>query len=117
MSRGVADCHPGFLPPPNDPCMRFSRTRLADVLHRLAFSVPVPRAERTRRDDGSVEVDQAVVVRGLAGNSPPSEPAVTPVMVGDEDRQPVHSVQRDRVEGIGGVSVAEVARPAAEEPV
>ena len=24
----------GFLPPPIDPCMRFSRTRLTDVLHR-----------------------------------------------------------------------------------
>jgi len=31
-----------FQPPPVKPCMRFSRTRLTDVLHRLAFSLARP---------------------------------------------------------------------------
>src|SRR5215472_14119347 len=44
--------------------MRFSRTRLTDVLHRVdsAFSPPGP--EGPGRDDGSVEDDQAQVVWG-----------------------------------------------------
>jgi hypothetical protein len=35
-----------WFPPAADiePCMRFSRTRLPDVLHRVAFSVPVATA-------------------------------------------------------------------------
>src|SRR6202042_2326508 len=66
---------PGFLPPPIEPCVRFSRTRLADVLHRRHSADPVARLESARRDDDSVEVDQPQVVRGLAGDSPPSEPA------------------------------------------
>jgi hypothetical protein len=49
---------PGFLPPPIDPCVRFSRTRLADVLHRRHSAFPVPRPVGSRRDDDSVEVDQ-----------------------------------------------------------
>jgi hypothetical protein len=71
--RGLADW-PGFLPSPIEPCVRFSRTRLADVLHRRHSACPVPRLEGTRRDDDSVEVDQPEVVRGLAGGCS----AVTP---------------------------------------
>ena len=37
--RGVADW-PGFLPPPVEPCMRFSRTRLTDVVHRRHSASP-----------------------------------------------------------------------------
>jgi hypothetical protein len=35
-----------WFPPAADiePCMRFSRTRLPDVLHRWAFSVPIATA-------------------------------------------------------------------------
>ena len=39
------------------------------------------------------------------------------VTVGDEDRQPVDGVEGDLVEGLGGVSVSEVARPTAQETV
>jgi hypothetical protein len=53
----------------------------------------------------------------LAGDDPPSEPSVTLMPVGDENRQPVHGVVRDLVGELGGVSVSEVARPAAQEPV
>ena len=93
---------PGFLSSPIDPCMRFSRTRLADVLHRGHSACPVPRLVGARRDDDSVEIDQPEPVRGLAGSDPPSEPPVTLMMVGDEDRQPVHRVERDLV-GDGAV--------------
>src|SRR4051794_41845997 len=51
--------------------MRFSRTRLADVLHRRHSASPVPRLMGARRDDDSVEVDQPEAVRGLAGGDPP----------------------------------------------
>jgi hypothetical protein len=30
---------PGCLPPPFEPGMRFSRTRLTDIVHRLAYAV------------------------------------------------------------------------------
>src|SRR3984885_11665736 len=108
---------PGSPSPPIDPCMRFSRTRLADVLHRRHSACPVPRPEGSRRDDDSVEVDQPETVRGLAGNDPPAEPPVTLMPVGDKYRQPVDGVEGDLVEELGGVSVSEVARPAAQEPV
>jgi hypothetical protein len=97
--------------------MRFSRTRLADVLHRRHSAFPVPWPVGARWDDGSVEVDQPETIRGLAGNSPPPEPSVTLMADGDEDRQPVDRVKGDRVEGLGRVSVAEIARPAAQQPV
>jgi hypothetical protein len=86
--------------------MRFSRTRLADVLHRRHSACPVPRPESARRDDDSVEVDQPETVRGLAGNDPPSKPSVTLMADGDENRQPVDGVEGDLVEGLGGVSIA-----------
>src|SRR3954471_22357078 len=82
----------GFLSPPIEPCMRFSRTRLTDVLHRRHSAAPVPRLVGARRDDDAVEVDQAQPVRGLAGNDPPPKPAVARMPVGDEDRQPVDGV-------------------------
>jgi hypothetical protein len=96
--------------------MRFARTRLADVLDRRHSARPVPPRVGARRDD-SVEVDQPEPVRGLADDDPPSESAVTLVAVGDEDRQSVDSVERDLVVELGGVSVAEVARPAGQELV
>jgi len=55
------------------------------------------------------QVDQPETVRGVAGDRPPPDPPVT-LVVGDEDRQPVHGVEGDFVEGLRGVSVAEVAR-------
>src|SRR5918994_5980663 len=36
LSRPAA---PGPLPPPFEPCVRFSRTRLTDIVHRLAYAV------------------------------------------------------------------------------
>src|SRR5436309_6445474 len=44
----------------------------------------------------------------------PSPPFVT---LGDETSQARKGVERDLVEGVGGVSVPEVPRPAAQEPV
>ena len=46
-----------------EPCVRFSRTRLTDVLHRRHSVSPSPRPMWARRDDDSVEVDQAEAVR------------------------------------------------------
>ena len=63
VSRGRGRLSPGLLPPPIDPCMRFSRTRLADVLHRPHSACPAPQPGGTRRDDNPVEVDQAKTVR------------------------------------------------------
>jgi hypothetical protein len=108
--RGLADW-PGFFPPSIEPCVQFSRTRLTDVLHRWHSAAPVPRLVGTRRDDGSVEVDQAQVVAGLASDDPPSPAPFAFVAVGDEDRQPVDRVERDLVEQLGGASAAEPAHP------
>ncbi len=47
-----------FQPPPVEPCMRFSRTRLTDALHRgVRWSPPGPVGSGC--DDDSVEGDQA----------------------------------------------------------
>lgn len=54
---------------PIQPCVRSSRTRLADVLHRGHSAFMVPWLEGARRDDDSIEVDQPAVVRGLAGDA------------------------------------------------
>jgi hypothetical protein len=62
----VRQCLPDWLwfpLAPIDPCVRFSRTRLADVLHRRHSATPVPWLVGARRDDDSVEVDQAQVIR------------------------------------------------------
>src|SRR5262245_56614735 len=68
-----------FQSPPVTPCMRFSRTRLTDVLHRVdsAFSPPGP--EGPGRDDGSVEDDQAQVVWGEEHLFDAPSPGVAPV--------------------------------------
>jgi hypothetical protein len=98
-----------------DPCMRFSRTRLTDVLHRRHSASPAPW-RRPRRDDGSVEVDQPHPVC-LVSDDPPAIPLPAFVTLSDEPSQTTEGVERDLVEELGGVSIAEVARPAAQEPV
>jgi hypothetical protein len=50
-------------------------------------------------------------------DSPPAVPIAAFVTLGDERSQAHERVERDLVEGIGGVSVTEVARPAAQEAV
>src|SRR5947209_19226536 len=97
--------------------MRFSRTRLSDVLHRRHSASRPPRPVGSWRDDGSVEVDQPEAVRGLAGNRPPAIPPAALVALGHEPRKAVQRVSVDLVELSGGVFVSEVARPAAQETV
>ena len=77
--RGFRRLRLRFQSPPVKPCMRFSRTRLTDVLHRVhsAFSPPGP--EGPGRDDGSVEGDQAQVVWGQQHLFDAPSPGVAPV--------------------------------------
>ena len=106
----------GFLPPPIDPCMRFSRTRLTDVLHRRHLASLAPRSVGSWRGDGSVEGDQPVAV----GPGVENLPAVTPgllIAVSDQQREASIRVADDLVELDGRVAVAEVARPASEESI
>ena len=70
-----------------EPCMRFSRTRLSDVLHRRHSAIPAPRPVGARRDDGSVEVDQAQAVRRLVGNDRPAVVPAALVTLGHEAEQ------------------------------
>ena len=99
-----------------EPCMRFSRTRLSDVLRRRHSASLAPRPVGPWRDDNSTEVDQPHPVRRV-GQNPPSIPGAPFVTLGDEASQARKGVERDRVEGDGGVSVPEVPRPAAQEPI
>jgi hypothetical protein len=96
--------------------MRFSRTRLTDVLDRRHSAPLAPRPGGSRWDDDSIEVDQAHAVR-LVSDDPPAVSFPAFVALGDEPSEPPERVERDLVEKLGGVSVAEVARPAAQEPV
>ena len=66
-------------------------------------------------DDGSVEADQAVAV-GLL-EDPAAVVCAALVAFADEQGEAIERVGRDQVEVLGGVSVAEVARPAAQEGV
>src|SRR5207302_1898332 len=69
------------------------------------------------RDDGPVEADQAHLVGGHAGDDPPSPRPRSLMAVGHVDREPVDRVVSGLLEVAGGVSVTEIARPAAQEPV
>src|ERR1035437_3344785 len=96
--------------------MRFSRTRLTDVLHRRHSASLAPRSVGSWRGDGSVEGDQAVAV----GPGVEYLPAVAPgllIAVGDQQREAAIRVANDLVELDGRVAVAEVARPATQESV
>src|SRR5437763_13747532 len=97
--------------------MRFSRTRLSDVLHRRHSASRSPRPVGSWRDDGSVEVDQPEPVRGLVGDYLPPVSAAALVALANEPREAVGGVVADLVEGVVGVSVTEVPRPAAQEAV
>ena len=109
----------GLVPPAADiePCMRFSRTRLPDVLHRWHSASRSPRPVGSWPDDGSVEVDQPEPVRRLVDDNLHAVPPAAFVALADEPREAVHRVVVDLVEGMVGVSVTEVARPTAQEPV
>lgn len=99
-----------------EPCMRFSRTRLTDVLHRRHSAPLTPRPVESWRGDGSVEGDQSEAIRGV-GENPEAVSLALLVALGDQASQASVGVEHDLVEELGGVSVAEVARPAAQEPV
>src|SRR4051794_5434831 len=96
--------------------MRFSRTRLTDVLHRRHSASRSPRPVRSWRDDDSVEADQAVAV-GPRVEKLPAIPPGALMAVCDQQRQAAVRVADDLVELDGRVAVAEVARPAAQVPV
>jgi transposase len=77
--RGFRRLRPRFQSPPVKPCMRFSRTRLTDVLHRGHSAFPAPGPEGPGRDDGSIKDDQAQVVRGEQHLFDAPSPAVASV--------------------------------------
>src|SRR3954454_7026773 len=108
---------PGFLPPPPRSVHAvFSHTALRRS-SPSAFGSRSPRPIWPRRDDGSVEADQSQSVRRLVDNRPPAVPIAAFVTLGDEAGHAHERVEHDLVEGVGGVSVAEVPRPAAQEAV
>src|SRR3954463_13481515 len=96
--------------------MRFSRTRLTDVLHRRHSASRAPRPIGTRRDDGSVEVNQSLAVRPGVEKLPAIPPGAL-MAVCDQQRQAAICMVDDLVELDRRVAVAEVARPATQEPV
>src|SRR4029077_13657273 len=67
-------------------------------------------------DDDAVEADQTQIV-ARAIDLGESEGAPPLVAFGGEHREPHHRVASDLIEGVGGVPVAEIARPAAQEQV
>src|SRR5215210_5425947 len=68
-------------------------------------------------DDDPVQADQAEEVGRLKRNDLPAVAPGALMPFGDEAREAIERVQPDHVELPGGVSVTEVARPAAQEPV
>src|SRR4029453_7152859 len=74
-------------------------------------SVPPPRRERPRRDDGS-QADQAQLVARLEQQSRPPDPATSFVPLGDQLCQPHLGVVPDLLEVPGGVAVPEEPGPA-----
>src|SRR3974390_449925 len=112
--RGFRTWRLRFQSPPVKPCMRFSRTRLTDVLHRRHSAVSPPVPEGPGRDDDSMEAGPAQGVRRQQhlGDAPP--PAVAPVaFLGQPQPEPPESVVPGLAEDTGRVSVAEVPAPAA----
>jgi hypothetical protein len=89
-----------WFPPAADiePCVRFSRTRLPDVLRRWHSASRSPWPVGSWRDDGSVEVDQPEPVRRLVGDCLPAVSPAALVALGDEPREAVQRVVADLVE-------------------
>src|SRR5512132_4740573 len=76
-----------------------------------------PGPVRPWRNDGPVEADQAHELWGGVHHHPPAVPARSLVPLGHKQRQPSDRIAPDLVELAGGVPVAEVAHPAAQEPI
>src|SRR4051812_39413139 len=95
--------------------MRFSRTRLSVAGSPGGIRQGPPRPVRSWREDGSCEGDQPGAFWGTAVSSGPRGGLL--VAFGHEDGEPVERVAGDLIELAGGVSVAEVARPATQERV
>jgi hypothetical protein len=98
---GIADWS-GFLPPPP----RTVRAVLPHTAHRRssppAFgSFPSPRPMWTRRDDGSVEIDQPKAVRRLEGQDRPAVAPSALVALGHVPGKAVGRVVADLVEVMG----------------
>ena len=65
--------------------------------------------------DDAVEADQTqIVARAIDLGEAPGAPTL--VACREEQREPHHRVASDLIEGVGGVPVAEIARPAANQP-
>jgi hypothetical protein len=105
----------GLLPPPH----RTVREVLPHTAHRRPSPVGIrlhpPRPVRSWGDDASIEVDQPEPGRRLVGDHQPAVASRLVMALRHEEREPRERVRADLVEGAGGVSVAEVARPAAQE--
>jgi hypothetical protein len=78
-----------------EPCMRFSRTRLSDVLDRWHSASRAPRPVGSWRDDGSLEVDQPEPVGRLVDDN--HQPVAPVALVATTNRA---SDQRTRPAGV-----------------
>ena len=93
------------------PGMRFSRTRLTDVLHLRCSATEPARPVGPGRDDEPIEVDQSELVRTTGTlREPPIAPAAT-MQLGYEHRESHHRVAHDLVERAGRVPETEDTRP------
>src|SRR3954451_1207000 len=99
-----------------EPGVRFSRTRLADILDRRHSAPASPRPVGSWRDDGSVEVNQSIAVRPGVEKLPAIPPGAL-MAVCDQQREAAIRIVDDLVELDRRVAVAEIARAATQEPV
>ena len=106
--RGDAGAFP-FQPPPVEPCMRFSRTRLTDPLHRRCSTRARPGPVGPGCGDDSIEGDQPErVTRSVDLDEAPG--TRTLMTFRQEQREPHHRVVAGLVERLSGVPVSEVPR-------
>src|SRR5215213_9392662 len=82
------------------------------------FGLAAPVPEGSGRNDGSIEADQAHPVGRQEQLFEAPSPGSSPVaLLGQPDREPLEGVVPDLAKDAGGVAVAEVSRPAAQEQV
>jgi len=105
-----------FQLPPVEPCVRFSRTRLTDVLHRRCST----GARQARLGLGATTTPLRLIrpKRFPEAITHRLSVAATPlVALAHEQGHPLLRIGGDLVEGVGRVSIAEVPGPAAHEGV
>src|SRR5215211_4427425 len=95
-----------------DPCMRFSPTPFTAGIRPLP-----PRLERPWSNNGSVQVDQAKLIRDLEADPRPA-PRTWPVMaLGHHQDQAQQRVAPDLVEVSSRVPIPEIPGPPAQDAV